>query len=379
MDRVEFFRHALRESDVEALAEVVRGVFLTTGPRTAELERALAEHLGVAEVVGVSSCTAALFLSLTALGIGPGDEVVTTPLTFIATANAVVHCGATPVFVDVEPDTGLIDPARVAAATGPRTRAVIPVHLYGAMADVESLAALCESRGLALVEDAAHAVESVRGGLRPGQRGAAAAFSFYATKNLTAGEGGAVATDDVALAARLRRLRLHGMSRSAADRYTGSYQHWDMLELGYKANLTDLQAALLLPQLARLEAQHARREEISRMYEEGFAGLAGVELPRLPLDAVSARHLFTIWVDPERRDAVLAGLQDAGVGVAVNYRPVHRLTWYRERFGLGPGNFPNAERIGDRTISLPLYPGLTDPEVRHVIESVRSVVSRARG
>jgi UDP-4-amino-4-deoxy-L-arabinose-oxoglutarate aminotransferase len=376
MSKVEFYRHSLAEEDIQAVADVLRTVFLTTGPQTSTFETAFAEYLGVSNVVALSSCTSALFLSLHALGIDPGDEVITTPMTFIATANTILHSGATPVFVDVEPATGNIDARNISAAITPRTRAILPVHLYGAMADMRCIMEIARAHSLEVVEDAAHAVEPVRDGARPGQLGRTACFSFYATKNMTCGEGGAVATNDSDLAERLKRLRSHGMSKSAAERYTGRYQHWDMLELGFKANLPDILSALLIRQIPRLDAQLARREAIARQYESAFLDLDGLDFPRVPQGARSARHLFTVWVPPRHRDDTLAFLQQRGIGVAVNYRAVHLLTYYRERFGYKPGDFPIAEQIGDRTVTLPLYPGMTDAAVQSVIDAVREAAAR---
>ncbi|MBI4862736.1 MAG: DegT/DnrJ/EryC1/StrS family aminotransferase [Candidatus Riflebacteria bacterium] len=376
MDKVDFYRHALQEEDVEAVAEVLHSIFLTTGPKTAAFEKAMAEFLSVRHVIGLTSCTTALFLCLKALDIGEGDEVITTPMTFIATANAILHAGATPVFVDVEPDTGNLDVERIEAAVTPRTRAVMPVHLYGSMVDMARLSELCRRRGLRLIEDAAHATEAERDGIRPGQKSDAACLSFYATKNLTCGEGGAVAVNDEAVAEKLGWLRLHGMTKSAADRYHGKYVHWDMVGLGYKANMPDILAALLLGQLPRLERQLERREAIARRYEDGFADFPAIRYPRVPAGARGARHLFTIWVSPERRDEILWRLQDRGIGVAVNYRAIHLLTYYSQRFGFRRGAFPVAERIGDSTLTLPLYPGLPDEAVDTVIRAVREVAGQ---
>jgi UDP-4-amino-4-deoxy-L-arabinose-oxoglutarate aminotransferase len=379
MSRVEFYRHALTEDDIAAAADTLRSVFLTTGPRAGLFEEAFARYLGVSHAATVSSCTSALFLCLKALNIGPGDEVITTPMTFIATANTILHAGATPVFVDVEPDTGNIDARKVERAITSRTRAVIPVHLYGLMADVQDLNDICQRHKLMMIEDAAHATEAVRDGFRPGQLGQAACFSFYATKNLTCGEGGAIATNDPALAESVRRLRSHGMSKEAAGRYTGRYQHWDMLSLGYKANLSDIQAALLVGQLPRLEAQLARREAIASRYEAAFAELPGVGFPVVRENATSARHLFTIWVEPGRRDEYLSKLQEKGIGVAVNYRAVHLLSYFRSEFGFQEGDFPYAEAIGDRTLTLPLYPVMTDDQVDQVIAAVTEVATAMAG
>lgn len=374
VDRVDFYRHQLGDAEAESVAETLRTLFLTTGPRTAEFERRLAELEGVAHGVGLSSCTSALFLSLQALGVGPGDEVITTPMTFIATANVVLHCGATPVFVDVEPDTGNLDVAAVEAAITERTKVVLPVHLYGQMVDMRALSALAERRGLRVVEDAAHALEAERDGVRPGQLSDAACFSFYATKNLTCGEGGAIVSRSDEVADAVRVLRTHGMTKNAYQRYEGNYRHWDMTALGYKANLPDVLAALLLPQLDGIEGKRAARERIAERYTEAFAGVPGVTVPTVREGTRHAHHLYTIWVDAARRDRVLDGLQSAGVGVAVNYRAIHLLSYYRERFGFEPGAFPNAERIGDSTLSLPMFPGLRDDEIDRVIEVVRDVV-----
>ncbi|MFH1060683.1 MAG: DegT/DnrJ/EryC1/StrS aminotransferase family protein, partial [Pseudomonadota bacterium] len=366
--KVEFYRHGLGEEEIAACQQVLRSLFLTTGPACARFEQAFAAYLGLAHAVAVSNCTMALELALMALDIGPGHEVITTPLTFISTPNAVLYAGATPVFVDVDPVTGNLDPERIAAAVTPRTKAVMPVHLYGTMCDMPAIRKVADAHGLKVIADCAHAVEATRDGLNSAGLADLACYSFYATKNLACGEGGALACADPALAERLKVLRLHGMSKGAAERYHGHYQHWDMVELGKKANLSDILASLLISQLPRLAANLARREEICQRYEQAFAAIPGVDHPRVPAGAVSARHLFTIWA--KRRDEFLAGLQKRGIGVAVNYRAVHLLTYYAQRFGFKPGDFPAAESIGARTLSLPLYPSLTDAEVDRVIAAV---------
>lgn len=373
-ERIEFYRHDLGDAELASVRETLDSLFLTLGPRVTEFEERFATWLGVPHVVGVSSCTMALLLALRALGVGPGDEVITTPMTFVATTNAILHTGAIPVFADVDPATGLLDPAAAAAAVTPRTRAIVAVHLYGQMADVRALRALADGHGLALVEDTAHAVEAERDGLRPGHLGDAATFSFYATKTLTAGDGGAIAVRDPQLATRLRRLRDHGVDRSAASRHGDAYVHWDMVELGYKAALTDLQAALLLPQLPHLKSRRDRRAAIVARYERGLAGRPGIEL--LTHRGHSAHHLMTALVPADGRDAVLAAMGQRGIGVAVNYRAVHTLTYYKERFGHRREAFPHAAAIGDRTISLPLWTRLDDAQVDRVIAALCDAVAR---
>lgn len=373
--KVEFYKHNLEEDDIARMVEVCRGVFLTTGQQTKEFEQAFASYMGAKHAVGLTSCTAALHLALLAVGVGPGDEVITTPMTFAATSNTVIYTGAKPVFVDVDPATGLIDPDAVSRAITNKTRAIMPVHLYGLMADMKRLKAIADAAGVALIEDCAHAIESTRDGVRPGELSQASCFSYYATKNITSGEGGAVVTNDEAIANKVRVLRQHGLTASAADRYSGTYRHWDLETLGWKYNMTNLQAAMLMGQLSRIETLWKQRERVAQRYEAAFRGGDRVDFPIVVDGAKSARHLFTIWVAPERRDHVLADLQARGIGVAVNYRAVHLLKYYRETFGFTRGMFPEAERIGDSTLTLPLYPKLTDEQVDYVADSVKAAVT----
>jgi dTDP-4-amino-4,6-dideoxygalactose transaminase len=366
--KVEFYRHSLSSKEIASIADAIGSLFLTTGPRTDAFEKAFAELLGVDHVIGVSSCTDGLFICLKAWGIGPGDRVVVPAQTFVASSNVVLHAGAEPVFCDVEKRTGCLDLdcLETILSSDPSISAVIPVHLYGHMVDMRRLRMLADRYDVKLLEDAAHCIEGQRDGSGPGQIGDAAAFSFYATKNITCGEGGALATNDGILAQTLRRLRLHGMDKSAAQRHV-AYRHWDMIELGYKANMNDLQASLLIPQLPGIQERLARRESICQRYENAFSN-AGIRFPVVLPGTLSARHLFTIHVDPAIRDDVLARLQSRGIGIAVNYRAVHLRQYYRDRYGYGEGRFPVAEHIGDSTISLPLYPDLKDAEVQYIID-----------
>lgn len=368
--KVEFFKHNVDEADIANVAEAMRGRFLTTGERVSRFEADLARWAGRRLAVGLTSGTAGLHLALAALGVGPGDEVITTPMSFVATANAVVMTGARPVFVDVEPTTGNIDADLVESAVTQRTRAILPVHLYGVMCDMKRIGEVARRRGLLVVEDAAHALEARRDGVRPGDLSDAAVFSFYATKSITSGEGGAVVTDDEPLAARLKTLRLHGMTRGAAERYGGAYEHYDVAEVGFKYNMSNIQAAMLSGQLPRADRMRREREEIAGRYRERLSQVEGVGMPEVPEGCVSGRHLFTVRVAPEKREGVLEGLARRGVGVAVNYRPIHLYSWYGKHLGSREGQFPNAELIGASTISLPFYPKLTDDEVDYVVSSL---------
>ncbi len=287
-------------------------------------------------------------------------------MTFIASATSVLHTGATPVLADIDPATGCIDPAKVEAAITPRTKALLPVHLYGTMADMRSLRDIADRRKLFLIEDAAHCVEGERDGVRPGQLSDVACYSFYATKNLTCGEGGALATNDQALAEKVRLLRLHGMNKEAADRYHGLYRHWDMVALGWKYNLDDIHAALLVSQLDRLDALWARRRDLDAMYRDALSDIDWIKLPEVP--GKGAFHLFTIQVPAEMRDRLLSFLGEQGIGVAVNYRAIHTLRWFREHMGLTPEDFPAALEWGQRTVSLPFWVGMGEEEVGRVAE-----------
>jgi dTDP-4-amino-4,6-dideoxygalactose transaminase len=373
--KVDFYRHPLGYEEIASVTETLHSLFLTSGPKTKEFEKRFAEYYGIKHAIGVTSWTMGGFIALKALGIGEGDEVITTPMTFMATANIIIEAGAKPVFVDVEAHTGNIDCEKIEAAITPRTIAILPVHLYGLMCDMRRMSEIARNHNIAIIEDCAHCVEGVRDGVRPGDLSDMAVFSFYATKNLASGEGGAITTNRDDLAEKLFRLRQHGMNKSAADRYTSRFVHYDMEELGYKCNMFDIQAALLLPQLPRLGERLLRREEICQRYDRGFEGARGISRPATLDVSVHGRHLYTIWVAPAIRDEVLSQLQDRGIGVAVNFRSINRLSYYRANFDMPDGTFPNAERLGDSTITLPLYVGLKDEEIDYVIEQTKAVVA----
>ncbi len=390
--KIEFYRHQLGEEEASSWRRALETLFLTLGPQVAAFEDELGKFLvrgrestQAPHVVGTSSCSMGLLLALRALDVGPGDEVITTPMTFASTTNAILHLGASPRLVDVEAATGLIDPAAVAAAVGPRTVGILPVHLYGQLADMRALRATADAHGLFIVEDSAHGIEMERDGVRPGDLGDAAVFSFYATKNITSGDGGAVSTRDARVAERLRRLRNHGVSKAATERHGAGYQHWDLVELGYKANLTDLDAAMLRPQLERVEDKRRQREQITLRYEsllrERVPEMALAGRCRVPWmverRGQSSHHLFTIHALPGDRDALLAKLGAAGVGTAVNYRAIHLLTYLVETLALPRGSLPVAEEMGDRTISLPMYPTLESESQDRVVEAVAAAWGRS--
>lgn len=371
--KIEFYKHNISQNDIDNVTHVLHSIFLTTGEQVSEFERKFSKYLGCSYTVGVNSCTAALHLALLAYGVGVGDEVITTPMTFISSANSIIYTGAKPVFVDVEPDTGNIDADLIEEAVTLKTKAILPVHLYGQMCDMKKIRRIADKHGLVVIEDAAHAIEAVRDNIRPGKFGDAACFSFYATKNITSGEGGSVSTNNEEIAIKLEKLRLHGMSKGAAERYSKRYEHWDMEMLGWKYNMSNIQAALLLGQLDNIDKNWERRELICRMYEDAFTSNPNIALIKVLPGSKSARHIFTILVTPERRDDILWKLQENGVGVAVNFKAIHLLSYYRQTFGYEKGMFPVAEKIGTSTITIPLYPKLTDEEITYVISTVNQV------
>jgi dTDP-4-amino-4,6-dideoxygalactose transaminase len=376
--KVPFFMHDLGKAELDAIAEVLAGPILTTGDWVTRFEARFADYLGVRHAIAVTSCTGALHLSLLALGIGPGDEVITTPMTFIATATSIMEAGAKPVMVDVEPETGNLDAVKVEAAITERTRAIMPVHLYGQMCDMRALRKIADRHGLFIIEDSAHCVEGTRDGIKTGQLGDTSCYSFYATKNLTCGEGGAVVTNDDAVAEKLRLLRLHGMNKNANDRHKEGYKHWDMTVLGWKYNMDNIQAALLLPQMDRLEENWNKRRELARHYEDRLWDIPNLTRPKTLPGVEHSWHLFPVWIGSGLRDTVIEDLQALGISVMVNYRAIHLLRFFRETFGFTVGAFPNAERIGDASLSLPFYPNMPLEHVDIVTEALARTLEHNR-
>jgi perosamine synthetase len=372
---IPYGRQWLDDDDIAQVVAVLKGDWLTTGPTVAEFEAALAAYVGAALGVAVSSGTAALHAAMFALGIGPGDEVIVPPLTFAATANCVVYQGGAPVFADVEPDTLLLDPQKVAESITPLTRAVIAVDYAGQPCDYAALGDLCRQHGLALVADGCHALGAAFQGRQVGSLADLTAFSFHPVKHLTTGEGGMVTTDDAGLAQRLRRFRNHGIAADFRQREAQGSWYYEMVDLGYNYRLTDIQCALGLSQLRKLPDFVARRQAMARRYDAAFAGLAGVE----PLARRDGRehsyHLYVVRLKlPLDRARAFQALRRRGLGVNVHYLPVHLHPFYRERFGTGPGLCPAAEAAYEEILSLPLFPAMTDEQVETVIEAVKETV-----
>ena len=366
------------------IAEVVATLqsgWLSTGPRVHQFERAFAAYVGAPHAIAVNSCTAALHLSLLAAKVGPGDEVVTTPLTFCSTANVIVQVGATPRFADIDATSWNLCPAAAAEAMTSRTRALIPVHYAGRPVDVRAFRQLAHRRGAVLIEDAAHCIEGSSRGAKIGMTGDLTCFSFYATKNLTTGEGGMLTTANDDWAAFARMASLHGMSRDAWTRYSNSGSaQYDVVMPGYKYNMMDLQAAIGLHQLAGLDEHWRRRDAIWRRYDEALADFPVTRPAPVASGDRHARHLYTVLVDPESgwsRDALMAALRDEGIATSIHFRALHLHSYYAERFKLRPGMFPVAERVSARTLSLPLSAGMTEGDVDRVVSAFERILRRA--
>ena len=369
------------EDEIEEVVSCLRSGWIGTGPRVAEFERRFAEYKDATYAVAVNSCTAALHLSILAAGIGPGDEVITTPLTFCATVNAIIHAGATPVLADVDPLSMNIDPACVRTKITPRTKAILPVHFAGRACDMDPLCALAEEHKLTIIEDCAHAIETEYHGRKAGCFGDFGCFSFYVTKNIITGEGGLILAKKPEHAARLKVLALHGMSSDAWKRFGDEgYKHYLVTEAGFKYNMMDLQASLGIRQLEKVERYWRRRGEIWARYMDALSDLP-LTLPA-PVEEGTrhAYHLYSVMVDEERagisRDAFLTAMTQQKIGVGVHYLSLPEHPHYQERFGWSPQDYPHARDIGRQTVSLPISAKLVDEDVEDVIRAVRQVLAR---
>jgi dTDP-4-amino-4,6-dideoxygalactose transaminase len=380
---VPFFRPDIGEEEVAAVLETLRSGWLTIGPRTQAFEEAFARAIGARHAVAVSSCTAALHLALDALDLQSGDEVITSTLTFTATGATIVHVGARPVLVDCTPDTLNLDPDDLARKITPRTRVIVPVHFAGHPAQMDEIMAIARQHRLRVLEDAAHALPASYRGHRIGTIGDITAFSFYATKNLTTGEGGMLTFADEALAERLQTRRLHGMSRNAWRRYSseGSWRY-DVSYPGFKYNMTDMAAAMGLVQLRRLPALHQRRQALAALYTELLSDVPQLELPVTRPDVEHAWHLYVVRLRPERlrihRDAVIELLKEEGVAAGVHFIPLHLHSYYRDALGYCPQDFPVASAAAETILSLPFFTPMSDDDVRYVAATLRRILDAHR-
>jgi dTDP-4-amino-4,6-dideoxygalactose transaminase len=368
----------ITQREVDAVNEVMKSCWIGTGPKVAEFEQRFCDYIGCRHAVALNSCTAALHLSLIASGVGPGCEVITTPMTFCATVNAIIHTGATPVLVDIDPLTLNIDPARIEAAITPKTKAILPVHFAGRSCDMDPIAAIAEKHGLLLIEDAAHAIETMYKGRKIGTIGNMTCFSFYVTKNIFTSEGGMVTCEDDELAARIKIYGLHGMSKDAWKRYSDEgFRHYQVVVPGFKYNMTDIQAAMGIVQIPYINEYLDRRRAIWKAYDAAFAGLP-VTLPSAEeAGTVHARHLYTLMLNTNdilcTRDDFMNALQSENIGTGVHYISVHKHPYYREKYGYADDDFPAALDVSNRTFSLPLSPKLTDGDVADVIKAVTRI------
>src|SRR3990170_2305465 len=370
----------IERPEIEEVIACMESGWLGTGPRVARLEENFKAYKGARHAVAVNSCTAALHLSLLAAGLNPGEEVITTPLTFCATVNAIVHAGAVPVLADVDSRTLNIDPSRVESEITSKTRAILPVHFAGRPCEMNPICDIAERHGLKVIEDCAHAIEAEYKGKKTGTFGDFGCFSFYVTKNIVTGEGGMVLTREESDSAHIKVLALHGMSKDAWKRFGDEgFKHYSVIECGFKYNMMDLQAAIGIHQLQRIDQYWKRRREIWERYNEAFADLP-LPLPADPDPGTRhAYHLYTILVDEERtligRDAFLDAMTARNIGVGVHYLSIPEHPYYRREFGWRPEDYPNAMRIGRQTVSLPVSAKLSDGDVEDVIDSVVRIFS----
>ena len=371
-------RQSIDEGDIQSVVEALRSDWLTTGPKVDEFEEAIAARVGAKYAVAFSSGTAALHGSAFAAGISAGDEVITSPLTFAASANCVLYQGGTPVFADVRRDTLNIDPDEVASRITPRTKALLPVDYAGHPADLLPLLEIAERNGLIVIEDACHALGAEYRGRAVGNISHMTVFSFHPVKHITTGEGGMVTTNDARIADILRKFRNHGINSNARDRQREGQWHYEMVVLGFNYRLSDIACALGLKQLGKLGANLARRREIAARYMSELSGLPGIVLPAVESDVNPAWHLFPIRIDPEElsagRGEIFPALRAENIGVNVHYIPVHLHPYYRERFGYKGGEFPVAESAYERLISLPMFRAMSDQDIADVVEAVQKVI-----
>jgi len=370
---------AIEQPEIDEVVECLKSGWIGTGPRVHKFENSFRDYIGSKYAIALNSCTAALHLSMLVSGVSAGDEVITTPMTFAATGNAILHTGAKPVFVDVERDSMNIDPNLIEKVITPKTRAILPVHFAGRPCNMDHIMEIAQKNNLLVIEDAAHAIEAKYKGKKVGNIGDMTCFSFYVTKNLVTGEGGMVTTNNEEWAKKIHVLGLHGLSKDAWKRFADEgYKHYQVISPGFKYNMMDIQASLGIHQLARLEKNFERRKEIWKIYNEAFAGLP-LTTPSEEKDTVHARHLYTLLLDINNlkisRDEFMNALQKENIGTGVHYISLHLQPYYKELFGFRENDFPNAKYISDRTISIPFSAKLTKNDIQDVIDAVTKIIN----
>jgi len=376
---IPFYIPNIDNNEIDEVVDTLRSGWLTTGPKTKLFEKRFSSYVNSKHAIGVNSCTAALHLSLAALGIGEGDEVITTPFTFISTANVILHRGATPVFADIDPKTYNIDPKKIEKAITPKTKAILIVDYGGQACEFDEIREIADKHSLEIVEDAAHAVGTEYKGRKVGSLADLTCFSFYATKNLTTGEGGMITTNDDDLANQLRVLSLHGMSKDAWKRYqeSGSW-YYEVVVPGYKCNFTDIQASLGLHQLEKLEKALVRRDEIAEQFNKGLGEIPGIVTPYVAPYGRHAWHLYAIQVQESvcgvSRDALIDRLKKEKIGTSVHFIPVHMHPYFRDQLGFRKKSFPITERVYSNIVSLPFYPQLEEKEIQDIIVAIRNLI-----
>ena len=370
---------AIEQPEIDEVVECLKSGWIGTGPRVHKFENAFRDYIGSKYAMALNSCTAALHLSMLVSGVSAGDEVITTPMTFAATGNAILHTGAKPVFVDVEKDSMNIDPNLIEEAITPKTKAILPVHFAGRPCKMDHIMEIAQKNNLLVIEDAAHAIEAKYKGKKIGNIGDMTCFSFYVTKNLVTGEGGMVTTNNEEWAKKIKVFGLHGMSKDAWKRFADEgYQHYQVVAPGFKYNMMDIQASLGIHQLERLGKNFERRKEIWDIYNKSFEDLS-LTTPFEEKDAVHARHLYTLLLDIDKlkisRDEFMNALQKENIGTGVHYISLHLQPYYKETFGFNEDDFPNAAYISERTISIPFSAKLTEKDTQDVIDAITKVIN----